>query len=70
MGEGGGGQGLTISVSAQNVLNYVNPAAPVGNLGSPFFGQSLASAGGFGFGTGGSPGAGNRRIELQARVAF
>jgi hypothetical protein len=69
MGEGGG-QGLTISVSAQNLLNHVNPAAPVGNLGSPFFGQSLASAGGFGFGTGGSAGAGNRRIELQARVAF
>jgi hypothetical protein len=66
----GGGQGLTISVSAQNLLNHVNPAAPVGNLGSPFFGQSLASAGGFGFGTGGSAGAGNRRIELQARVAF
>ena len=70
VGEGGGGQGLTISVSAQNLLNHVNPAAPVGNLGSPFFGQSLASAGGFGFGTGGSAGAGNRRVELQARVAF
>jgi hypothetical protein len=69
MGEGVG-QGLTIAVSAQNLLNHVNPAAPVGNLGSPFFGQSLASAGGFGFGTGGSAGAGNRRIELQARVAF
>jgi hypothetical protein len=68
MGEGGG-RGLTFSVSAQNLINHVNPAAPVGNLGSPFFGQSLASAGGFGFGTGGSS-AGNRRIELQARVAF
>jgi hypothetical protein len=42
----------------------------VGNLSSPFFGRSLASAGGFGFGTGGTTAAGNRRIELQARFAF
>jgi hypothetical protein len=51
------------------VLNHVNPAAPVGNLSSPFFGQSLASAGGFGFGPGGVT-AGNRRIELLARLSF
>ena len=61
--------GLTFSISAQNVLNHVNPAAPVGNLSSPFFGQSLASAGGFGFGPGGVT-AGNRRIELLARLSF
>ena len=66
---GGGGRGLTFSISAQNVLNHVNPAAPVGNLSSPFFGQSLASAGGFGFGPGGVT-AGNRRIELLARLSF
>jgi hypothetical protein len=68
-GGGGGGRGLTFSISAQNVLNHVNPAAPVGNLSSPFFGQSLASAGGFGFGPGGVT-AGNRRIELLARLSF
>jgi len=69
-GGGEGGRGLTLSVSAQNLLNHTNPAAPVGNLSSPFFGRSLASAGGFGFGTGGTTAAGNRRIELQARFAF
>jgi hypothetical protein len=68
-GGGGGGRGLTLSISAQNVLNHVNPAAPVGNLSSPFFGRSLASAGGFGFGPGGVT-AGNRRIELLARFSF
>ncbi|MFI5184513.1 MAG: TonB-dependent receptor domain-containing protein [Vicinamibacteria bacterium] len=65
--EGGGGRGLTISVSAQNLLNHVNPSTPVGNLTSLLFGQSLSTAGGFGSG-GGS--GGNRRIELQARLAF
>ena len=60
---------MTISISAQNVLNHVNAAAPVGNLSSPFFGRSLASAGGFGFGPGGAT-AGNRRIELIARLSF
>jgi hypothetical protein len=68
-GGGGGGRGLTISVSVQNVLNHVNAAAPVGNLSSPLFGQSLSSAGGFGFGPGGVT-AGNRRIELIARLSF
>ena len=68
-GGGGGGRGLTLSISAQNVLNHVNPSAPVGNLSSPLFGQSLSSAGGFGFGPGGVT-AGNRRIELVARFSF
>ena len=66
---GGGGRGLTLSISAQNVLNHVNPSTPVGNLSSPLFGQSLSSAGGFGFGPGGAT-AGNRRIELVARLSF
>jgi hypothetical protein len=39
----------------------------VGNLASPFFGESTASAGGFG--RGGAQ-VGNRRIELQARFNF
>jgi hypothetical protein len=64
----GGGRGLTLSLSAQNLFNHTNPGAPVGNLSSPLFGQSLASAGGFGFGAGAT--AGQRRIELQARLSF
>lgn len=67
-GEGGGARGLTVSVSVQNLMNHVNLGTPVGNLSSPLFGQSLASAGGFGGPGGGS--AANRRIELQARLAF
>lgn len=61
---------LTFSVNAQNVLNRVNPGPPVGNLGSPLFGRSVSTAGGFGFGQGGGTAAGNRRIELQARLGF
>jgi hypothetical protein len=48
----------------------VNPAAPNGNLSSPTFGKSLSNAGGFGFGPAGVAYAGNRRIELVARLAF
>jgi hypothetical protein len=57
---------LTLSLSAQNVLNKVNPGPPVGNLASPFFGQSLSSAGGWG----GGSAAGNRRLELEIRLGF
>ena len=32
---------LNFSVFAQNVLNHVNPGAPVGQLSSPYFGRSL-----------------------------
>jgi Carboxypeptidase regulatory-like domain len=68
--EGGesGGRTLTLSVSVQNLFNRVNLAAPVGNLSSPSFGESLATAGSFGFGA--QSDAGNRRVELQARVSF
>jgi hypothetical protein len=73
-GRNGGGdsgaRGLTLSVSAQNLFNHTNPGAPVGNLSSPSFGQSLSSAGGFGLGPAGSSTAGSRRIELIARFAF
>jgi hypothetical protein len=59
---------LTFSVSARNLLNNVNLAPPVGQLSSPFFGQSIATAGGFGRDGGGS--AGNRRVEMQLRFNF
>ena len=56
---------LTFSVNARNVLNKVNPAAPIGVLSSPNFGQSIALAGGpF------SSAAANRKIELQAMFSF
>ena len=82
MGGGGGGAGgaskytLTLSVNFQNLLNKVNLAAPVGNLSSPLFGQSIGLAGSFGgFGPGGgfgggSSGAGNRRVTISARFNF
>jgi hypothetical protein len=77
-GGGGGGDAakrynLTISVNFQNILNHVNLRPPVGNLSSPFFGISNASAGGFGgFGGGGRGGSAayNRLIEFQARFSF
>ena len=56
---------LTFSLSARNLFNTTNPAAPIGNLTSPLFGQSNASAG---FGRG-SSGAGNRTIRLQLRFS-
>jgi hypothetical protein len=64
---------LSFSVSAHNVLNYVNLNSPVADLSSPLFGQSTNIGGGFGgFGGGGDRGgsAGNRRIELQLRFGF
>jgi len=70
--EGDAGRGLTLSIYAQNVLNHVNPAAPVGSLASPSFGQSLASSTGAGVGRGGGGGgsAAARRIELEVRYSF
>ncbi|MBP6704650.1 MAG: TonB-dependent receptor [Vicinamibacteria bacterium] len=76
-GPGGGGPGLTLSLSVSNLLDRINPSTPVGNMTSPDFGQSKSLAGFFmgfgagGFGGGGGGGeAGNRRIELQARLTF
>jgi Carboxypeptidase regulatory-like domain len=61
---------LTVSLSFQNLFNRVNLTAPVGNLSSPNFGQSLGLNNAFGFGGGGSSGAGNRRIYAQVRLTF
>ncbi|MES1258535.1 MAG: TonB-dependent receptor, partial [Acidobacteriota bacterium] len=81
-GFGGGGTGkrynLTFTASARNAFNHVNYSAPVGTLNSPFFGESLSSAGGGpggggpgGGGPGGGGGAaGNRKVELQLRFQF
>jgi hypothetical protein len=91
-GGGGGFQGLgggavaeakrysmQFSLNFQNIFNHVNLNTPVGNLSSPFFGQSLSLSGGFGgFGPGGGgggggfggSGAGNRRVTAQVRFNF
>ena len=75
--QGGGGAApseyrysLNVSLSFQNVLNRVNLTAPVGNLSSPNFGESLGLSNFGGFGGGGSSGAGNRRIYAQVRLNF
>ncbi len=79
MGGGGGMRGifgadttekrynLTLSISARNLLNHLNPGMPIGNLSSPLFGQSNQLAGGFGPD---HSAAGNRRLELQLRFSF
>jgi hypothetical protein len=59
---------LTLSVQAQNLLNRTNNNLPVGNLSSPFFGQSTATLGGYG--EEGRSSAGNRRITGQIKVEF
>jgi len=80
---GGGGAAeakrytMQFSLNFQNILNTVNLSPPVGNLSSPFFGQSLSLNGGFGGfgpggggGGGGGGGAGNRRVTAQIRFNF
>lgn len=64
---------LNLSVNFSNLLNTVNFNAPVGNLASSRFGQSVStigSFGGFGPGGGGGGSSANRRIELQARFSW
>jgi Carboxypeptidase regulatory-like domain len=62
---------LTLTASFRNALNNVNPALPIGNLSSPYFGRSV-TLNTFGPlpGAGPNAGAGNRHIELQARLTF
>jgi hypothetical protein len=81
---GGGGMGgmmggapvnrrfaLTVSMSAQNLINHNNPGPITGNLTSPLFGQANQIAGGGGgYGGGFSENANNRRLELQLRLTF
>jgi hypothetical protein len=78
---GGGGQGrggndeeesrykLEFGAQIRNLFNRTNRGTPVGNLRSPFFGESVSLAGGFG-GGGGNQAAGNRRIEFEIQFSF
>lgn len=62
--------GLMFAVQVQNLFNHTNPGIPIGNLSSPLFGRSNASAvGGFSFGSG-APATSNRRIEAQVIFNF
>lgn len=54
---------LEISADADNVLNHVNLATPVGTLGSPLFGKSTALANGF-------SNTANRIIVVQSLFRF
>jgi len=56
---------LTLSMFVRNAFNSRNPGLPVGNLSSPFFGQSISLAGGA-F----SSATANRSVYLQAMFAF
>lgn len=64
---GGRNYNLTASISARNIFNHVNPGPVIGNINSPFFGQSNEIAGGVGAFSGN---ASNRRLEFQLRLAF
>ena len=61
---------MQFSLSFLSLLNNVNLGMPVGNLSSPFFGQSLNVNQYGGFGPTGSSGAGNRRVFAQVRFSF
>lgn len=63
---------LTLSLDFQNLFNRANFTAPVGNLSSPFFGQSTRILGSSGFEAGGGSAtpAFNRRVEMQVRLSF
>jgi len=58
---------LTLSISARNLLNHLNPGPIIGNVNSPLFGESNQIGGGNGAY---ADGANNRRLEFQARFAF
>lgn len=73
---GGGGRGadagstnhrysLTIGVIGRNIFNNVNLATPIGNLGSPLFGESNGLAG-----RPYSDSTSNRRLDLQLTFTF
>lgn len=73
---GGGGHGfwnspenerfnLTFSVMAHNAFNTVNLGVPVGQLGSPLFGESNSLANGRFLGQ-----AANRQVDFQMRFSF
>lgn len=61
---------LTASIMFHNMFNTVNPAAPIGNLLSPSYGEAIAQVSGGAFGGAGAAQAFNRRIDLSLRFTF
>jgi Carboxypeptidase regulatory-like domain len=57
---------LSFVVTAQNLFNTVNPGVPIGNLGSPLFGQSVSNS----TEAGASRVSSNRRINFAIRFNF
>ncbi len=55
---------LNVGAYSENILNHINPAPPVGTLGSPLFGLSNALNGNF------SDGSANRIVAFQAFFQF
>jgi hypothetical protein len=73
---GGGGRGmdagatnrryaLTVGVIGRNIFNNNNVATPIGNLGSPLFGESNGPAG-----RPYNDSSSNRRLDLQLTFTF
>ncbi len=61
---------LTLSLTARNLLNHLNPGVITGNITSPLFGQAnTLNSGPSGPGVF-SENANNRRMEWQLRLAF
>ncbi len=61
---------LTLSLTARNLLNHLNPGVITGNITSPLFGQANSlNSGPSGPGVF-SENANNRRLEWQLRLAF
>jgi hypothetical protein len=61
---------IVLSINVRNIFNNVNLSTPVGNLGSPFFGESTGtSGGGFGFGGGAQTSGAGAPAGLPIAVA-
>jgi hypothetical protein len=56
---------LTVGVVGRNIFNNVNVLPPIGNLGSPLFGESNGLAG-----RPYSDSSSNRRLDLQLTFTF
>lgn len=58
---------LMLTLSARNLINRANYAAPSGDLSSPYFGEYRSLAG---FGPFGNTSTYNRKIDIQLRFTF
>lgn len=61
--------GLSIGMSARNLLNHTNPGPIIGDIGSALFGRANQLAGSANM-EGFMENASNRRLELQIKFIF